>query len=574
MPGPELTARGQRVAGAIERVDALLQRNARRYPAALPPYHYARLTGWAPPDRVDGMGNPWAFAGVEAGAFAGTVQRQLEICRAQAEAVLVDEELDGMMLNPDEREQMICRALGVPPTTERDRFGEIYANPALRPNAITRTNTDFLAALDTISTEMSPGTALAYGMLILGGMRAEEQLFRYAERIDKIFARITSAPSVIQALDRAALLIDNTRRGVKSATSQDSGAQAFFGILLAVHEQLWALKPHRASTPFFLAQVIDNYLGPQAGVGNSLGLAVFDAVIVNKLGFEVRYHIESDVIHLEIPIEKRSIYWDVTRPSALSYVPIANGRRLEFRELLAITCGSIAAVYFHQGRIEKAIELYKRQLEITPDSADTLNCLATCYIRQRMPERAAEMANKALGFAPESSPAYYNLGNALALMERWPRAIEALKKAIEIEPDYVEAYNNLGFAFQRSGRHEQAIGAFEAAVERRPEYPQAHFNLGNVYLELERFEPAIACYREAARLQPSMAQAYYNMGQAEYGRGHLDDAITCYRHAVEVNPKHYGAWHNLGIVYRDKGMKAKAVEALEKAVTINPNLMR
>jgi len=498
------------------------------------------------------------------------VERQLEVCRCQAEALLVHNRLDQVILDVDEREKLTRRAIGIQPDTEKERVGEILASPELRPSVFARSTGGLMRTLEAVSSRMNPATALFLGMMVRSGTRASEQLDAYADKLDQLFSRVISAPSVIQALDRAVRPIDKVGAG----TDQNARFQSLFGILLAVRDRLWKLKPARPSTPFLLSQVLDHYLGPQREVGNSLGLAVLDAILVGKLGFQVRFHIESEIVSLEILIQNKSVYWDVTRPTPLSFVPLSGARPIELEELYGILIGSMAAANFAQGRLKRAIELYEQVVERTPDSARTWNSLAACHIRNRCPEDALKAVERAVELDPEQAPAWYTRGNAEAMMQRWPRAIAAFKKALALRPDYVEVYNNLGFAFQRSGAHEQAIAAFQAAIDMRPEYVQAHFNLGNIHLELEQYEDAVRHYRDATRIQPNMAQAWYNMGQAHYRMDDLDAAIGDYRKAVAINPKHFGAWHNLGIAYRDKGLKDKAVEALEKAVTINPNLIR
>ncbi len=575
MTGPgAAVSTSRQLEAALARTAARLELSRKHYPGTLPPYHPARLTGQRPsaladkPAELDGIPAPVRGPGI-----AKSLKKHLAVCRAHAEAVLVHEEVGELILNVPERERLVCRTLGILSSTEKARLAELLSLSDLAPGHLACTTPDFLDAVAAIDDLVGHSTALTFGMLLVAGVRSPEQILQYADRVDLLFSRIISAPSVIRALDRAARYLDAADSS-NGDTGRDSHFEVMFGIVLAVHRRLWTLKEKRASTPFLLPQVIDNYLGPHQEVGNSLGLAIIDAAIISRLGFPVRYHIESDVVHLEVVLDKRSIYWEVVRASPLSLVPVGSGRLVELRDLFAVTHGSLATVYFNRGRTDRSIEHYKRVLEITPGSVETCNCLGTCYIRKRMPDQAIKHIREALVRAPESAEAHYNLGNAYALKEQWPRAIGSFKKAIALRPEYVEVYNNLGFAFQRSGSPEQAIASFEGALELRPDYVQAYFNLGNIHLELRQFDDAVRNYQEAVRLQPNLAQAHYNMGQAYYGKKQLDQAISCYQKAIEINPKHFGAWHNLGVAYRDKGLKGKAVEALERAVTINPNLMR
>jgi len=543
----------------ILEVETLLERTTRYYPADLPPDHYSRRTGWESELH-------WADDGLtrfHPGEFdrSDALRRALEINRCHAEALLVAERLNDIILATQQREELMVRALGILPTGEAGRFAEIFACPEMKPRRICRTARDLTAAVGRLGEDFGPATALFYGMLILAGQRHEEEMLKHADKLDRIFNRLVSAPSVITALNQPPV---------------GPGAEfdAVFPVLVSVREQLWQLRPNRLSQEFLVTQVIDAYLGEKPGGGDSLGLALLDSIVIGKLGFPVRYLIEDGILSLRVTAGGRHIYWDVTKPSALSVVPISSGRELNTPDLFAVAYGSLATMCFTRSMWDKAIDSYNRELELKPESGEAHTSMAVCFLRKQMPGEALKCVQAALDIDANAPEPYHQLGNAHAMMSNWPRAIDAFKKALRIRPDYVEVYNNLGFAYMRSENPSQAIAAFEAAIEHRPDYYQAHYNLGNVYLEQSDAAKAIKCYKDALRLEPKFVGAYYNLGRAYYDKHDLDGAIHSYQKAVQLNPKHFGAWHNLGIAYRDKGQTQKAVEALEKAVTINPNLMR
>ncbi len=498
------------------------------------------------------------------------LRHQFEVCRSHAEALLVQDRLGELLLGIEERESLIRRALGFLPPTEEAKLAELTAGSELQPAAAASSVKVLMATVAAVTEAASKATALTYGMLVLAGIRSRDQLLANARRVDLLFDRVTSAPSVIQALEAAS----GTFSGAARTISPDAGFQNQFSVLLSVHEQLWQLKPERVSTPFLLPQVVEAYLGAGRGVGNSLGLAVVDAIVVSKLGFPVRFHLDAGVVSLEVLVENRSVYWDTVHRHPLSFVPVGSTHRLSDAGLFALAYSSLGAEFFNRGQFDRAVEAYERSVELAPENAATYNSLALCYIRRQMPEKAVSWVEHAIGLALDTPEAYFNLGNAYSMMQRWSSAVEAFRKAIAMRPGYVEAYNNLGLVLHRSGSSGDAVAMLRKAIELEPSYAQAYFNLGTIYMEKARYDEAVANYHEATRLQPDFVQAYYNMGQAEYCRGRLNAAINCYRKAVQINPKHYGAWHNLGIAYRDKGLTDKAVEALEKAVALNPNLMR
>lgn len=553
------TARSEAMSQTIHEIETMLERTARYYPADLPPDHYARRTGWHAELH-------WSDDGLvrfQADEYdrLDPLRRRLEVSRCHAEALLIAERLNEVILAAQEREELVERALGILPSSETGRIAEILACPELKPRRVCRSARDVTSAVGRLGEDFGPATALFYGMLILAGQRHEEEILKYADKLDRVFDRVVSAPSVITALNQPPADVDRQFDSV-------------FPVLLAVRDQLWQIRPNRLSHEFLITQVIDAYLGDKPGGGNSLGLALLDSIIIGKLGFPVRYLIEDGILSLQVTAAGRGVFWDLTKPSALSFVPISSGRELELPDLFAVAYGSLATMCFSRSMWDKAVDSYSHEIELKPESVEAHTSMAVCFLKKQMPGEALKCLKAAIEIDPTAPEPYHQLGNAYAMMSNWPRAIDSFKKALRIRPDYVEVYNNLGFAYMRSENPTQAIAAFETAIEHRPDYYQAYYNLGNVYLEQNDAAKAIKCYKDAIRLEPKFVGAYYNLGRAYYDKQDLDGAIHSYQKAVQLNPKHFGAWHNLGIAYRDKGQTQKAVEALEKAVTINPNLMR
>ena len=553
------TGRNERVARAVAEVETTLERTAKYYPADLPTDHYARRTNWHfEPQRIEGL----LRHGPEAVARFEPLRRQLEVARAHAEALLVSERLGEVIYDARQREELNRRALGINASAEAERLREVFACPELQPRHFARSAPAAMAAFEQIEHNVGRATALTYCMLSLAGQRKQDEIVGYGDRLDKVFGRLVSAPAVSQALD------------AKVPESPHGLFEVLFPLLRAVREQLWLMKPNRVSTEFLLTQVIDNYLGDRSGAGNSLGLALFDSIILGKLGFRANHVMEDGVLRLQVPISNQSVFWELVKPLPLSLAPISSGSIVDLRSLFAIAYGSLATMCFTRSMWDRSAEAYERALELNPESVETRTSLAICLLRNQCPDEAVRELQACLKLEPNSATVHHQMGNAYTMQSNWLKAIDSYKRALRISPDMAEVYNNLGFAYLRSGNDPQAVAAFEAAIGHRPDYSEAHFNLANLHMERQRCDLAIKHYRETLRIQPEFVAAYYNMGRAEYEKHDLNAAIHSYQKAVALNPKHFGAWHNLGIVYRDQGQTEKAVEALEKAVTINPNLMR
>ncbi len=573
----ETLKRGEKTAGyesrlkeAIQTVDFLLQRSRSRYPESLPSYHLQRLIAWRTGDTRDWQTGPLSeqsplFAHRDSDARnLNPLQRELEIHRCYAEALLIQEALQEISLSAEQKEELIQRALGMPSALESRRLGEIHSCPTVQPRNIADSPQKITAAIELITPVLGEATALTYGMFILAGLRARTEFENYGRKLDTLFQRVLATPETAQMLDMVTI------------SDRRAGFEPQFRLLLAVRNSLWALKPNRASPNgfFLLTKVIDAYLSNRPTVGNILGLTTIDGIIVGKLGFPVRYLYDAGTIALEVLIENRSVYWDPGKPVPLSFTPNLTGRRLSLSDMLGLVYASIANAYFNQALWDRAVENYERVLELMPDSPETYTDIAACYLRKRLPEKALAALQQAEKLAPKSATVHHLIGNAYAMANQWREAISAYKKAVQITPKFAEAWYNMALAYEKMGSPDQAGAAFRMAIEINPNYSAAYLALGNLYLENKRINEAIHWYREAIKHDPNLVAAYYNLGRAYYEGKDLDNAIQAYQKAIKINPKHAGAWYNLGIAYRDKGNKEKAVEAIEHAVSLNPNLLR
>jgi|UniRef100_A0A7V3PST1 tetratricopeptide (TPR) repeat protein len=546
---------------AIRTVEFLLNQSRPQYPANLPAHHLLKLTAWREGTGGGSDDNPFLKVGDLPANDA--LQKTLELHRAYAEGLLIHEQLKQINFDSKVRETLIQRALGILPASESARFLEIHPCPDVMPRNIADSPSKLLSALELISRSFGEASALAYVMLIVAGLRARSEFENYGKKLDLLFEKIIASPAVSQVLELVQL---NGRR---------AGFEPQFRLLVGIRERLWELKPGRlAPTGFLLTKVIDAYLSNRPGAGNVLGLALLDGILVGKFGFAVRYYFKDGVITLEIVVNNRSVYWDPTRLTPLSFEPISGGKRLSYADLLALSYASIANQHFTQTYWDRAIENFRRVLELMPDALETYADLALCYMRKNQPELAIKVIESGLKITPNSPALHHLLGNAYAQANQWRNAITAYKRAVQLAPKLPEVWYNMGLAYEKMGAPGQAEAAFQMAIELKPDYCAAHLALGNLLLEQQKPDQAIRFYREALKHDSQLVAAYYNLGRAYYEKKDLDNAIAYYQKAVKLNPKHAGAWHNLGIAYRDKGMKEKAVEALERAVALNPNLLR
>ena len=555
-------------AAAARQVDLDLSAARKRYPQDLPRTHISALLGWKPVSGASAGCTPQELRGLS------SLPRQLEINRAHAESLLVLGRLGQVALSPDEQERLTRRAVGILPSDEGTRLLEVTSCPEFSPHFLTSNPERLVKGVTEVEHALGQATALAYGFLLMAGVRSNEDMAKYGERIERLFSSVATSASVhtqLEEMDESGLAALPHRARVR--------------IVQAVRDRLWQQPAVRAGRPFLLTQVLDGYLGLRpGGIGDDLGLAVADGIVLAKLGFPVNFLLVDGGVWLEIGVSARVVeYWHPFDRDAEARAWAAT--RLGTTDVLVLAYVRMARGYANTRSFANGARVAHWVLGMKPRCAEAYQVLGQCLLGDEKPTEAIEMCRNALAIDRRLAGAYLVEGNAYSLMSRWPEAVEQYKRAINCRIGYAEAYNNLGLALQRSGDLDRSVGVYKEAIRFRSDYAEAHYNLGNLYLERAQaaagsesesveYDLAIAAYREAIARAPDFAGAYYNLGQALYGKKDLASALAAYQAAVNADPKHAGAWHNMGIVYRDMGKPALAVEAIEKAVTLNPILLR
>ncbi len=227
-----------------------------------------------------------------------------------------------------------------------------------------------------------------------------------------------------------------------------------------------------------------------------------------------------------------------------------------------------------QGRIEKAIEHYRKAIQINPNSSEALNNLGLALADEGRFEEAIENYQKAIQINPNSSEALDHLGHALAEEGRFDEAIKNYYRAIQINPNSPEALDHLGHALAEEGRFDEAIENYQKAVRINPDFFEALNHLGLALAEESRFDEAIESYHQAVQINPISFEALDNLGIALAARGRLDEAIGCYRRAIQVNSNRPEIFLHLGLAFGQLGRTRDAVAQYREALRLNPNLVR
>jgi len=231
-----------------------------------------------------------------------------------------------------------------------------------------------------------------------------------------------------------------------------------------------------------------------------------------------------------------------------------------------------SALRLHQaGRLDDALPLYRRSLELDPASDIAHNLLGTLLCGQGRLEDGEACFSKALEANPSNVEALNNLGNVRKEKGDILGAEALYQKALELRPHFAAASHNLGLLYLECRRLEDAMHFFQRSLSSEPDYAEAHNNLGTALRMRGRLAEAEKHFRAAISADPNLAEAYCGLGDVLQVRGMLDEAELSCKKSLELRPKFADAMHNLATIAITRKKFETAQSYCEAALQIAPD---
>jgi tetratricopeptide (TPR) repeat protein len=266
--------------------------------------------------------------------------------------------------------------------------------------------------------------------------------------------------------------------------------------------------------------------------------------------------------------------WRIAVAATLAAVAVfVNWPVLSATMMRAVTENNLAVALQEDGRLDAAIEHYRRSAEIRADYAPAHNNIGTALRAQGRIEDAVAAYQRALVTMPDYADAHYNLANALLDQNRPLEAAHHLRIARQLLPGSAGVHNNLGKALAEQGQFEEAVMELRQAVALEPDSAKAHRNLGNVLASRGDPNEALTHLKRAFEIDPGDAEAGYDLGTLLLQQAQVDEAVSVFRAVVRVKPDYAEAHNNLGIALGTRGRLAEAIEHFELALRLNPGFV-
>ena len=212
-----------------------------------------------------------------------------------------------------------------------------------------------------------------------------------------------------------------------------------------------------------------------------------------------------------------------------------------------------AKVFFDEGKLEEAEEIYLKLLERNPNGyADIYNNLGQIYFQKGLMSKAAEYFEKALGLNPRYTEASLNLVVTYNEMKKFPEAERVFNRAAEIvkqnntaEDPYIQGklaneHAKLGDMYYGLGRYLEALQEYQKGHRLRPRFPDILTKIGITLREQGALEEAIQYFERAKSVNPNYLTASVHLGLAFYSRGNIKRAIEEWEYVKKIDPSHRG----------------------------------
>jgi arylsulfatase A-like enzyme/Flp pilus assembly protein TadD len=193
-------------------------------------------------------------------------------------------------------------------------------------------------------------------------------------------------------------------------------------------------------------------------------------------------------------------------------------------------------VHARANQQEKAIEYFKRVLQLKPDDEMAVVNMANAYRQIGKDEEALVGYNRFLELDPKSSQTRYEVAQILIDHGRLDEAATRLTEALQLDPKMAAARNALGVVALRKGDLNLAGQQIRQAIAQRADVRLAHFNLALIAEERRDAQTALQEYRKEIELHPSSYRAMFNLGRLYGQLGQREAQLASYRDAIAANP--------------------------------------
>src|SRR6266508_6170728 len=233
------------------------------------------------------------------------------------------------------------------------------------------------------------------------------------------------------------------------------------------------------------------------------------------------------------------------------------------------------------GEMDKALEAYRKVLNVDPGQSDLASRVAVLLIRQEDFPQAIDVLKDSIKANPNNAEPYRQLAFIYAkYLKKTDQAVDYANRAIALNPRDIEAYQRLCEIELAAGQEQKALDVLDRATKVRSDDASFWTRLEKLYAavlfkpdsqpkpdELKRvneiFKKAVVNEKDDPAILKDVADYYASSQQ-------LKEAIPLYLRVIELQPDDANAREKLATGFILTDQRGKAVELLEQIIKEHP----
>ncbi|XP_066557858.1 BBSome complex member BBS4 isoform X2 [Amia ocellicauda] len=253
--------------------------------------------------------------------------------------------------------------------------------------------------------------------------------------------------------------------------------------------------------------------------------------------------------------------WEISHNLGVCYMYLKDFKNLNKHDLTFMMLGKI---HLLEGDTEKAIDVYKKAIEFSPENTDLLTTLGLLYLQLGIYQKAFEHLGNALTYDPNNYKAILAAGSMMQTHGDFDVAMTKYRVAACAVPESPPLWNNIGMCFFGKKKYVAAISCLKRANYLAPFDWKILYNLGLVHLTMQQYASAFHFLSAAINLQPKMGELYMLLAVALTNLEDIENAKRSYEQAVSLDQSNPLVNLNFAILLYNQGDKKGALQQYQE----------
>lgn len=241
---------------------------------------------------------------------------------------------------------------------------------------------------------------------------------------------------------------------------------------------------------------------------------------------------------------------------------------LKFKGYLQLPRQRLAAIYFKNGQLEKAIQEYEMLRTDSPDNISILITAGYLYIAAERYGEAVETFNTAILVHPDNFNSEDDRIERLIAVGQLEDAAQQLEFLMQEQPDRAELLIRYGDVLSMLGSDAEAIDKYEEALCLEPNFLEATIKLGTQYLQVGDDISAAKQFNKALEINDQVIEAYIGLTIAQILKGNNAEAMETLSLAATIIPNSSLLFAQTAVLQLKSGIKEKSLFLIENPTNL------